>query len=73
MCFFKLLLNGHDTGHDTLFDSLNRPLYSNKGYSRNVKCDYTERHDIKNLEHNSTNLTYIQPNIRGLLGKISEM
>ena len=70
MCFLKLV-NGHDSGHDTLFDGLNRPLYSNKGYSWNDKCDYIERHYIKNLEHNSINLTYIQLNIRGLLGKIS--
>ena len=71
-CVFKLV-NGHDNGHDTLFDGLHRPLYLNKGYSCNDKCDYIERHDIKNLEHNSTSLTCIQLNIRRLLGKISEI
>ena len=72
MCFLKLV-NGCDNGHDTLFDGLNRPLYSNKGYLWNDKCDYIKRNDIKNLEHNSTNLTCIQLNIRALPGKISEM
>ena len=70
---FLKLVNGHDNGHDTLFDGLNRPLYSNKGYSWNDKCDYIERQHIKNLDHNNTNLTCIQLNIRGLLGKISEI
>ena len=49
------------------------PYSQIKGYSWNDKCDYIERHNIKKLEHNSTNLTCIQLNIRGLLGKISEI
>ena len=58
-----------------LFDNLDRPLDFGPTDSSlwDDKCDYYEINDVHNLNPNNKNLTILQLNIRGLLGKQSDL